>query len=54
MGMHGLCGGNDFFLRGIELSIRNVVANRAGEEKVVLGHNAHLARRLLMETSVRL
>lgn len=42
MGMHGLCGGNDFFLRGIELSIRNVVANRAGEEKVVLGHNAHL------------
>lgn len=42
MGMHGSCGGNDFFLRGIELSIRNVVADRAGEEKVVLGHNAHL------------
>ena len=42
MGMHGLCGGNDFFLRGIELSIRNVVADRAGEEEVVLGHNAHL------------
>ena len=42
MGMHGLCGGNDFFLRGIELSIRNVVANRAGEEKVVLCHHAHL------------
>lgn len=34
MGMHGLCGGNDFFLRGIELSIRNVVADRAGEEKL--------------------
>lgn len=42
MGMHGLCGGNDFFLRGIELSIRNVVADRAGEEKVVLCHHAHL------------
>ena len=42
MGMHGLCGGNDFFLRGIELSIRNVVADCAGEEKVVLCHNAHL------------
>ena len=42
MGMHGLCGGNDFFLRGIELSIRNVVADRAGEEKVVLCHHTHL------------
>ena len=41
MGMHGLCGGNDFFFRGIELSIRNVVADRAGEQQVLLQHNAH-------------
>ena len=42
MGMNRFCSGNDFFLCGIELSVRNVVADRAGEEEVVLRHHTPL------------
>ena len=33
---------NDFFSGGIELSVADIVADRSGEQEIVLRHNPHL------------
>jgi len=44
---YGLGRRDDFFFRGVELAVTDVVQDRAGEDEAVLQHNAHLAAQRL-------
>ena len=37
-----LCGCDDLFVRRIEFSVTDIVPDRAGEQEVILRHDAHL------------
>ena len=36
------CGCDDLFIRRIEFSVTDIVLDRAGEQEVILRHDAHL------------
>ena len=42
VGVHGLGGGDDFFVRGVQPPVADVVHDGAGEYEGVLHHHAHL------------
>ena len=42
MRAHGLCGGDDLLIRGIQAAVADVIHDGAGENEAVLQHNAHL------------
>ena len=42
VGVYRFGGGHDFLIRCIQLSVADVVPDGAGEQEIILGHDAHL------------
>ncbi len=43
VGADGFCGFHNFFVRGVKPAVADILLDGAGEEKIVLRHDAHIA-----------